>query len=303
MEDETPRVRVAAVLLIGLLLAAHICLRYELRWGYHKKWQALHVGVGLAYVAGVLVLFHGTAILRRFDRRARIILGLGVTCYVLFWYWGRGDTYVSHVREWVPQTGPLAPIFPFIYLSVSALVLRLVIPFTLGARLVGVDPRRLGLWSSSGPPDKRVRWVYVALFVGLLPVLLVVAESPAFLQKYPLARGMLSPGGTIAWEHFLGYQAFYLLVFVSGEALYRGFFTFGLEKQLGLYGIAFMLVPYVCSHFGKPLPETLGAILAGSLLAFLALKHRSVWLGVGLHYAVALTMDVLAIRGNGFELT
>ena len=56
-------------------------------------------------------------------------------------------------------------------------------------------------------------------------------------------------------------------------------------------------------HFGKPLPETLGALAAGLTLGFLALKHRSVWYGVAVHYGVALSMDLLAVRGNGFVIT
>jgi membrane protease YdiL (CAAX protease family) len=48
-------------------------------------------------------------------------------------------------------------------------------------------------------------------------------------------------------------------------------------------------------HFGKPIQETLGAIVAGILLGFMALKTRSIWLGAALHIAVAWTMDGLAV--------
>lgn len=71
---------------------------------------------------------------------------------------------------------------------------------------------------------------------------------------------------------------------------------------MGPHALLFALVPYVCGHFGKPLAEALGAIAAGSVLGWLALKHRSVWLGVALHYGVALTMDVLAIARAGLRL-
>jgi hypothetical protein len=43
----------------------------------------------------------------------------------------------------------------------------------------------------------------------------------------------------------------------------------------------------------------LGAIAAGSALGWLALQHRSVWLGVALHYGVALTMDLSALYKGG----
>ena len=48
-------------------------------------------------------------------------------------------------------------------------------------------------------------------------------------------------------------------------------------------------------HFGKPMPETFAAIIAGFALGFLALRSRSFLWGVFLHFAVAITMDVFAL--------
>jgi hypothetical protein len=39
------------------------------------------------------------------------------------------------------------------------------------------------------------------------------------------------------------------------------------------------------------------------VLGFLALRHRSFWLGVAVHWAAAITMDVLAIVMRGIEVT
>ena len=48
-------------------------------------------------------------------------------------------------------------------------------------------------------------------------------------------------------------------------------------------------------HYPKPMGESIGAILAGLALGYLALKNRSVWGGAALHWSVALTMDLAAI--------
>jgi membrane protease YdiL (CAAX protease family) len=48
-------------------------------------------------------------------------------------------------------------------------------------------------------------------------------------------------------------------------------------------------------HFGKPMPETLGAIFAGIILGVLSLKSNSIWLGVLLHFSVAIAMDCFAL--------
>jgi membrane protease YdiL (CAAX protease family) len=50
-------------------------------------------------------------------------------------------------------------------------------------------------------------------------------------------------------------------------------------------------------HYGKPMPETFGAILAGLLLGTLAMRTRSIWGGVLIHIGVATTMDVMALAG------
>jgi membrane protease YdiL (CAAX protease family) len=56
-----------------------------------------------------------------------------------------------------------------------------------------------------------------------------------------------------------------------------------------------MVVPYCMIHYGKPMPETLGAIVAGIVLGTLAMRTRSIWGGVLIHIAVAITMDMMAV--------
>jgi membrane protease YdiL (CAAX protease family) len=58
-----------------------------------------------------------------------------------------------------------------------------------------------------------------------------------------------------------------------------------------------MIVPYCMIHYGKPLPETFGAILAGLILGTIAMRTKSIWGGALIHIGVAMTMDVLALRG------
>ena len=68
-------------------------------------------------------------------------------------------------------------------------------------------------------------------------------------------------------------------------------------RALGANAIFVMIVPYCMIHYGKPLPETFGAIGAGVILGTLAMRTRSIWGGVLIHVGVAMTMDVLALRG------
>jgi membrane protease YdiL (CAAX protease family) len=304
MTDTSPRARRLPFALMMLALGAQVVLRYEMDLLNANAWQGVHVLIGLASCLLILRAFHGADALRRVRPRTWGLLGVAVVCFLAFWYLGRIDSYHRWWRSEVDPSDTFAPVYPFMYFSTSSTLLRLVIPFGLAWAFMGLRPRDLGL---GGPRHAKAAsagrlWpVYLLLFIGVLPVVLYVAQTAPFLAKYPLGRSMIQ-GGSIQLEHLVVHEGFYLLIFVSGEAFWRGFLSFSLERDFGLYALALMIVPYVTAHFGKPLPETLGAIVAGGVLGWLALKHRSIWLGVAVHFGVALTMDLLAIHYNGFTI-
>ena len=63
--------------------------------------------------------------------------------------------------------------------------------------------------------------------------------------------------------------------------------------------IAVMLIPYCMIHFPKTAAESLGSIIAGLVLGYLAMKGRSIWGGVLLHWLIAIEMDVLSLIQRG----
>jgi membrane protease YdiL (CAAX protease family) len=65
--------------------------------------------------------------------------------------------------------------------------------------------------------------------------------------------------------------------------------------MMGSHAIFAMVVPYCMIHYGKPFPETMGAIVAGIVLGTLAMKTRSIWSGFLIHVSVAISMDVAAL--------
>ncbi len=303
MSEATPRLNPVAFLLMLGVLALQVVARHA--WGVFedKHWQALHVVFGWASCLAIYAAFHGLGAVRRISRQTWIVLATGLVCVIVFWYFGRSDGYrrifgappMDHETFW--------PLVPFMYFSSMGVLLRLVVPLTVARLALGRAPSELGMPLSAGHRAGAVagvRWVYVALFVGMIPVLWMAAQTAPFMAKYPLARDIVDPNGGVWIWHLLVYEAFYFLIFLSGEGFWRGFLTFGTEKDLGLYGLAFMAVPYVTGHFGKPMAETMGAIAAGCALGFLALRHRSIWWGVALHYAIALSMDLLSILNNGY---
>jgi membrane protease YdiL (CAAX protease family) len=135
-------------------------------------------------------------------------------------------------------------------------------------------------------------WIYAVMFCLVLPAVLIASTTSSFRQTYPFYRiANRSHADLVMWEVLYGVQ------FLSLEFFFRGFILQGLRRALGANAIFVMLVPYCMIHYGKPLPETLGAIGAGLILGTLAMRTRSIWGGVLIHVGVATTMDVLALRG------
>lgn len=137
-------------------------------------------------------------------------------------------------------------------------------------------------------------WIYAVLLIIVMPAVWAVSLTPSFQQTYPFyGQAHRSPTDFLAW------QALYALQFFSLEFFYRGVLIHGLKARFGFYAILLSVIPYCMIHFGKPLPETLGAVLAGLALGALALFTRSIWLGVAIHVSVAVAMDVLSMSAKG----
>jgi membrane protease YdiL (CAAX protease family) len=133
-------------------------------------------------------------------------------------------------------------------------------------------------------------WIYFGLFALVLPFVLMAAQSDSFLRTYPFYK-LANRSSFDFWM----WEALYVVQFFSLEFFFRGFMLKATAPRLGSAAIYVMLIPYCMIHFGKPMSETFGAIIAGMVLGTLALRTRSIWGGVLIHVGVALTMDLLAL--------
>ena len=140
-------------------------------------------------------------------------------------------------------------------------------------------------------------WLYVVLFVPVLICVFIVAADPHFLETYPFYD--MYPDESL-WPYFWRWEFLYCLQFFALEFFFRGFMIHGTRHRLGIYSVLVMMVPYCMIHYGKPMPETLGAIIAGIVLGLLSLKSRSIWMGVAIHASVALSMDFMALCHKGY---
>lgn len=145
-------------------------------------------------------------------------------------------------------------------------------------------------------PNLQSLKIYGWLFLIMLLPLIWFSGKAGFPETYPFIRFRFSE---INWQVFIIWEALYLFQFVAVEFFFRGFLLSGLLPVFGESAIAVSILPYVMIHYGKPFPEIAGAFFAGWILARLALRTGSIIPGILLHYAVALTMDLLSVFGNG----
>jgi membrane protease YdiL (CAAX protease family) len=137
-------------------------------------------------------------------------------------------------------------------------------------------------------------WIYVALYAAVFPVIYLVSWSPSFYSYYP----MYANAGR-SWRDLLLWEGLYAGQFIALEFFFRGFLVGGLGRYIGILAVPVSVMPYMMLHFAKPWPEAYAAIVAGFVLGWLAWKTKSIWGGVLIHCAVAVSMDLLALSHKG----
>lgn len=231
------------------------------------------------------------------DRDAVVVLLSSAVLLLLFSYWGRPSFYASsgiidRVRSLdSPTLADLADAGAYVWWGLSSILLRVVAPLAIGVWVLKWRPSDLG-YRLKGIGSHL--WMYGLAYVVMLPVLVWVSGFDSFSTYYPFYE-RAAEGGLGFWVYEVGYA----FQFVGVEAFFRGFMTFGLFPRFGYLAVPIMTIPYTMIHFVKPAPEAAGAIVAGLVLGYLALKSKSFVPGIFLHVGVAVTMDLLVLGRAG----
>src|SRR5690606_25832401 len=168
----------------------------------------------------------------------------------------------------------------------TAVVLLMIAPLIACFALEGWTPRDLGFRIRG---TGRETLIVLGLWVVMLPLVWLVHDTPSFAATYPRF-----PPAEHDARLFALYEGFYLVKWIAWEFFFRGFMLFGFGKDFLHRAVLVSTIPFVIMHFGKPEAETLGALVAGLVLCFLALRSKSIWPGVLLHWLVAGTIDFFA---------
>lgn len=185
----------------------------------------------------------------------------------------------------------LAPLYRHMAWSLGCTCFYFVIPALL-VRIVLQEP--LSSYGLSPRGFVRHLPVYVCLFVPVLLAVIAVSFTKAFQATYPFYHHPAGIEDLIIWE------VFYCLQFFALEFFFRGFLVHAMKERLGAMAVFAMVVPYCMIHFQKPMAEALAAILAGTVLGVLSLRTNTIWGGVAIHSAVAVSMDVASLLQRGW---
>jgi hypothetical protein len=281
------------------LAAACVAVLVPLNWSWYLWGRQLPGSLALYIVVGSAVYFallRGLTGIRFSDLsyEARFIVVSAMVLLIVFLGFGRADTYGRVFEQFVPKDAR-TPLFAFGYFATCSVLLRLVIPFLLVRFKLQQPPHEYGYAVRGGT---RMRWVYLGLFVVMVPLVAWASTLPDFQSSYPQTRGLIV-GNEASLRLFILYHAAYFMVFLSGESFWRGYMTFGLGRDLDIAALPWMVMMYSIGHYGKPILEVNGSIVAGFVLGYLALRHRSFFLGALLHWSIALTMDLAVLWQRG----
>ncbi|CUU04547.1 MAG: CPBP family intramembrane metalloprotease [Fimbriimonadales bacterium] len=128
------------------------------------------------------------------------------------------------------------------------------------------------------------------MYLPMAGLVYFASLRPDFQAYYPLDKRILTDYAyAVYFELVYGYYLF------CWEFFFRGFLTFGLYRWLGWWGVGLQAAAFAVMHWGKPVPEIVGAFVAGWVLAWLALRVRSFLPCFWLHWAVSMTLDLILI--------
>lgn len=131
------------------------------------------------------------------------------------------------------------------------------------------------------------------LFALLIPLLVVAARRPEFQSYYPIQKQAAND-----LHYFAYFELTYGMYLFCWEFFFRGFLLFGLFRLFGVWSVFMQAAAFGIMHIGKPAPEVAASFGAGVILGFVALRCKSFVPGFALHWAAAVSFDVLIIMGK-----
>jgi uncharacterized protein len=151
-----------------------------------------------------------------------------------------------------------------------------------------------------GLGDYKMGFKLIGILIPLvvLPLIWLAAQMPDIRQEYPMAR-ILFYKTDLFWQYELIYVLCY---YIAWEFFFRGFLLFGLAKEFGpANAILIQTISSCLIHLGKPEGETIGSILTGIILGYIAIRTKSIWYVWILHFTIGVLTDYFVLKQMGAQ--
>lgn len=139
--------------------------------------------------------------------------------------------------------------------------------------------------------------------IGIYLILIATLIIPIFSFTVLLDDGLKSTYPLIDFSscsalQIVVYFLSYLLYYFGWEFLFRGILLFGTKDRFGVLGAILVttlisaLIHTSIAGFGKPMMETLSAVFAGIIFAFVTYRTNSIYYSLYFHFLVGVCTDV-----------
>ena len=142
--------------------------------------------------------------------------------------------------------------------------------------------------------------LYFLLLVLMVPLVLLAALTPDFLNNYPKALRSAGLYSSDNLSRFILFELAYGLDFLSIEFFFRGFLIIAFIRYCGMRAIIPAACFYCCIHLGKPMPEAISSFFGGLLLGVISYHTLSIWGGLLIHIGIAWLMEIAAYVSHHF---
>lgn len=189
-----------------------------------------------------------------------------------------------------PATPGESDYWRYMMWFISSFAYLFLIPFIGGLIIEGKNVfKKFGL--KFNKPKIGIPLLLGAFVLMAVVITIAVKLFPDFKQYYPFAKYAATN-----LRVFVIFELAYFSYFIGWEFFYHSFLVFPYEEKFGKPGaILIGLLPFVLMHYGKPLPEVAGSLIAGIFLSVLSLETRTFWYGMLLHGMVAIFMDIAVV--------
>ncbi|MDR1142417.1 MAG: CPBP family intramembrane metalloprotease [Planctomycetaceae bacterium] len=142
-----------------------------------------------------------------------------------------------------------------------------------------------------GIPLRTIRsFLMAAPLVTLIAVL--TGHNAAFFDVYPLNEAIRPQNARIGYSFFAMHAVIYLGYYFGWEFMFRGFLQHGLSTQCGIpTAILIQTLASTMLHYGHPVSEVFGAMIAGLVWGVLAFRTRSIFSGFAQHALLGIVLD------------